>query len=131
MSRFDNVPTPTVRGTLGRVLGGDPPHGEDSKDWGGLTLAATAAVSTIPAEAATRWRAAGVKLPHSAGKQYRIGKKISKSQLRNGDLVFYRGISHVGLYAGNGKVIHAPRPGKKVSYIKMSYMPYAGARRPG
>jgi hypothetical protein len=69
----------------------------------GLTLAATAAVSTIPAEAATRWRAAGVKLPHSAGKQYRIGKKISKSQLRNGDLVFfYRGISHVGLYAGNG-----------------------------
>jgi hypothetical protein len=97
----------------------------------GLTLAATAAVSTIPAEAATRWRAAGVKLPHSAGKQYRIGKKISKSQLRNGDLVFYRGISHVGLYAGNGKVIHGPRPGKKVSYIKMSYMPYAGARRPG
>jgi hypothetical protein len=55
----------------------------------GLTLAATAAVSTIPAEAATRWRAAGVKLPHSAGKQYRIGKKISKSQLRNGDLVFF------------------------------------------
>jgi hypothetical protein len=73
----------------------------------------------------------GVKLPHSSSKQYRIGKKISKSQLRNGDLVFfYRGISHVGLYAGNGKVIHAPRPGKKVSYIKMSYMPYAGARRP-
>jgi hypothetical protein len=69
----------------------------------GLTLAATAAVGTIPAEAATRWRAAGVKLPHSAGKQYRIGKKISKSQLRNGDLVFfYRGISHVGLYPGNG-----------------------------
>jgi cell wall-associated NlpC family hydrolase len=78
------------------------------------------------------WQAAGVKLPHSAGKQYRIGRKTSKSQLRNGDLVFfYRGISHVGLYAGNGKVIHAPRPGKKVSYIKMSYMPYAGARRPG
>ena len=38
--------------------------------------------------------------------------------------------SHVGLYAGNGQVIHAPRPGKSVEYIKMSYMPYAGARRP-
>jgi cell wall-associated NlpC family hydrolase len=78
------------------------------------------------------WEAAGVKLPHSAGQQYHIGKKISKSNLRNGDLIFfYRGIGHVGLYAGNGKVIHAPRPGKKVSYIKMSYMPYMGARRPG
>lgn len=78
------------------------------------------------------WQAAGVKLPHSAAQQYRIGKKISKSDLRSGDLVFfYRGISHVGLYAGNGKVIHAPRPGKQVSYIKMSHMPYMGARRPG
>jgi cell wall-associated NlpC family hydrolase len=78
------------------------------------------------------WKAAGVTLPHSAGKQYRIGKKISKSQLRPGDTVFfYPGISHVALYAGNGNVIHAPHPGKKVSYIKMKYMPYVGARRPG
>jgi len=36
----------------------------------------------------------------------------------------------VALYAGNGKVIHSPHPGKKVSYIKMKYMPYVGARRP-
>lgn len=61
-----------------------------------------------------------------------IGKKISKSQLRPGDTVFfYPGIKHVALYAGNGNVIHAPHPGKKVSYIKMKYMPYMGARRPG
>jgi cell wall-associated NlpC family hydrolase len=79
--------------------------GPNSWDCSGLTMKA--------------WQVAGVKLPHSAGQQYRIGKKISKSQLRNGDLVFfYRGISHVGLYAGNGKVIHAPRPGETVSYIK-------------
>ena len=77
------------------------------------------------------WKAAGVSLPHSAGKQYRIGQKISKSNLRNGDLVFfYPGIKHVALYAGNGNVIHAPHPGKKVQYIKMKYMPYMGARRP-
>jgi hypothetical protein len=58
--------------------------------------------------------------------------QITKSNLRNGGLVFfYRGIGHVGLYADNGKVLHAPRPGKKVSYIKMSHMPYRGARRPG
>ena len=56
----------------------------------------------------------------------------SKSDLQLGDLVFfYSGISHVGLYAGNGMVLHASRPGKPVEYIKMSYMPFAGARRPG
>jgi cell wall-associated NlpC family hydrolase len=78
------------------------------------------------------WKAAGVKLPHSASQQFRIGKKISKSQLRPGDTVFfYPGIKHVALYAGNGNVIHAPHPGKKVSYIKLKYMPYMGARRPG
>jgi cell wall-associated NlpC family hydrolase len=92
--------------------------GPNSWDCSGLTMKA--------------WKAAGAKLPHSAGKQYRAGKKISKSQLRNGDLVFfYPGISHVALYAGNGKVIHAPHPGKTVTYIKMKYMPYMGARRPG
>jgi cell wall-associated NlpC family hydrolase len=77
------------------------------------------------------WKSAGVKLPHSAKQQYRKGKKVSKSNLKKGDLVFfYSGISHVGIYAGNGKVIHASRPGKPVASIKMKYMPYKGARRP-
>jgi len=76
------------------------------------------------------YRAAGVKLPHSARQQFRKGKKVSKSNLKKGDLVFfYSGISHVGIYAGNGKIIHASRPGKPVGYIKMKYMPYKGARR--
>jgi cell wall-associated NlpC family hydrolase len=77
------------------------------------------------------WKSSGVKLPHSAKQQYRKGKKVSKSKLKKGDLVFfYSGISHVGIYAGNGKVIHASRPGKPVASIKMKYMPYKGARRP-
>ena len=77
------------------------------------------------------WKKAGVSLPHSAKAQYRRGKKVSKGHLRKGDLVFfYSGISHVGIYAGNGKIIHASRPGKPVGYIKMKYMPYKGARRP-
>jgi cell wall-associated NlpC family hydrolase len=76
------------------------------------------------------WRSAGVKLPHSAKAQFRRGKKVSRKNLRRGDLVFfYNGISHVAIYAGNGKVVHAARPGKPVEIIKMKYMPFKGARR--
>jgi cell wall-associated NlpC family hydrolase len=78
------------------------------------------------------WAKAGKKLPHSARGQFHKGKKVSKKNLRAGDLVFfYSGPSHVAIYAGHGKVIHASRPGKPVAYIKMKYMPYKGARRPG
>ena len=78
------------------------------------------------------YKAAGVKLPHSSRGQFKYGKKVAKSNLKPGDLVFfYSPISHVSLYAGNGKVLHASRPGKPVGYIKMAYMPYAGARRIG
>jgi peptidoglycan DL-endopeptidase CwlO len=92
--------------------------GPSSWDCSGLTMRA--------------WGSVGVSLPHSSGQQYNYGRSVAKSDLQLGDLVFfYSGISHVGLYAGNGQIIHAPRPGKSVEYIKMSYMPYAGARRPG
>jgi peptidoglycan DL-endopeptidase CwlO len=97
------------------VRNGDGPS---SWDCSGLTMMA--------------WGSVGVSLPHSSGQQFNRGQPVAKSDLQSGDLVFfYSDISHVGLYAGNGQVIHAPRPGKSVEYIKMSYMPYAGARRPG
>lgn len=92
--------------------------GPDAWDCSGLTLKA--------------WAAAGVTLPHSAAAQYRLGTKVAKADLRPGDLVFfYSGPSHVGIYAGDGQVIHAPKPGSKVGYIKIAYMPWKGARRPG
>jgi cell wall-associated NlpC family hydrolase len=92
--------------------------GPSSWDCSGLTMMA--------------WGSVGVSLPHSSRQQFSRGQPVAKSDLQLGDLVFfYSDISHVGLYAGNGQVIHAPRPGKSVEYIKMSYMPYAGARRPG
>jgi peptidoglycan DL-endopeptidase CwlO len=92
--------------------------GPSSWDCSGLTMMA--------------WGSVGVSLPHSARQQFSRGRPVAKSDLQLGDLVFfYSDIHHVGLYAGNGQVIHAPRPGKSVEYIKMSYMPYAGARRPG
>lgn len=78
------------------------------------------------------WKKAGMKIPRTSQGQSRFGKKVKKSQLHLGDLVFfYAGKSHVGIYAGKGKVIHASRPGKPVAYIKIKHMPYAGARRPG
>jgi cell wall-associated NlpC family hydrolase len=78
------------------------------------------------------WKAAGVRIPRTSQAQFRFGRKVAKSNLRAGDLVFfYSGISHVGIYAGHGNIIHASRPGKPVAYIKMKYMPYKGARRPG
>ena len=77
------------------------------------------------------YRTVGVHLPHSARAQFHRGHKVSRSHLRKGDLVFfYSSPSHVAIYAGHGKVIHASRPGKPVAYIKIKYMPYKGARRP-
>jgi peptidoglycan DL-endopeptidase CwlO len=97
------------------VRNGDGPS---SWDCSGLTMHA--------------WGSVGVSLPHSSRQQYGRGRSVARSDLQLGDLVFfYSDIHHVGLYAGNGQVIHAPRPGKSVEYIKISYMPYAGARRPG
>lgn len=79
------------------------------------------------------WRAAGVSIPRTTYTQFRIGTRVARADLRLGDLVFFYGSnpSHVGLYAGNGMIIAAPRPGKTVSYTSISSMPYAGAVRPG
>ncbi len=78
----------------------------------------------------------GISVNRSSRDQYKNGYSISRSQLAAGDLVFFsRGgsISHVGIYAGNGKVIHSPSPGKVVSYSTLehmcSYSTYVGARR--
>jgi cell wall-associated NlpC family hydrolase len=78
------------------------------------------------------FRAAGVTLPRTSQQQYAAGIKITKAQLRIGDLVFFYGPHphHVGIYAGDGTIINAPRPGKPVQYAKISSMPYAGATRP-
>jgi cell wall-associated NlpC family hydrolase len=77
------------------------------------------------------WRSAGVSLPHSSAAQYAAGRKISRSELMPGDLVFfYRPISHVAIYIGGNRVIDAPYPGKSVHVTPIDTMPYAGAVRP-
>ena len=78
------------------------------------------------------WRQAGVSLPHSSGAQYSGGRKVSRSDLQPGDLVFYyQPISHVGIYVGNGQLVHAANPSTGVSVTSVDSMPYSGAVRPG
>ncbi|MFF7728401.1 NlpC/P60 family protein [Streptomyces sp. NPDC008001] len=77
------------------------------------------------------WQAAGVSLPRTTYTQINAGRRISRSALAPGDLVFfYSGISHVGLYIGGGKMIHAPHPGAPVRVAPVDEMPFAGASRP-
>ena len=78
------------------------------------------------------WAQAGVSLPHSSSAQYSSGPHISESQLMPGDLVFYYSpISHVGMYIGNGMIVHAANPGSGVLVSDLHSMPYVGAVRPG
>ncbi|MGW0560329.1 NlpC/P60 family protein [Streptomyces sp. NPDC003016] len=77
------------------------------------------------------WRSAGVSLPRTTYTQINAGQRVPRSQLAPGDLVFfYSGLSHVGLYIGNGQMIHAPRPGAPVRVAPIDQMPFAGATRP-
>ena len=75
----------------------------------------------------------GVSLPHYAAAQYGMGVPVSRDQLQPGDLVFFRGLGHMGMYIGGGNMIHAPRTGDvvKISSIYESYYiaNWVGARR--
>ena len=79
------------------------------------------------------YQTAGVSLPHSSRAQYNYGKSIKRANLAPGDLVFFgRPISHVGIYLGGGKMVHAPRSGSRVKIASASSLgrkPYIGARR--
>ncbi|MFD7908442.1 NlpC/P60 family protein [Kitasatospora sp. NPDC057904] len=77
------------------------------------------------------YRAAGVKLPRMSQDQWNAGTRIARGDLQPGDLVFfYEDIHHVGIYIGDGKMIHSPRTGKNVEVLPISVMPYMGAVRP-
>ena len=101
---------PSVAGSAGKAVtfaynaigimydyGADGPNGYDCS---GLTSAA--------------WRTAGKSLPHNAAAQYSATTRISRSELKPGDLVFYRSNKHVGIYVGGGQIIDASRAGQPV-----------------
>lgn len=91
--------------------------GPSSYDCSGLTQAA--------------WREAGVTLPRTTWDQVEVGTRVATSDLKPGDLVFfYDDISHVGVYKGDGMMIHAPKPGANVREESIYSMPIYGSVRP-
>ena len=92
--------------------------GPDAFDCSGLTMMA--------------WAQAGVSLPHSSSMQMSSGTPVSSTSLQPGDLVFYYSpVSHVALYIGNGRIVHAANPSSGVLTAPVFSMPYSGAVRPG
>ena len=81
------------------------------------------------------WRKAGVKIPRVTYDQYRkVDRKVKYGNLEAGDLIFFHGRSHVGMYVGKGKFLHAPHSGARVRIEKISKQrkkQFAGAVRPG
>ncbi len=93
-------------------------QGPDAFDCSGLTMYA--------------WAAGGVSLPHSAAMQSTMGVPVTRDSLQPGDLVFYYSpISHVGIYAGNGQLVHAANPSAPVNVTSVDSMPIAAMRRVG
>ncbi|WP_035795167.1 C40 family peptidase [Kitasatospora mediocidica] len=78
------------------------------------------------------WSAAGVSLPRVSQDQWNAGHRVARADLQPGDLVFFfSDLHHVGIYIGNGQMIHAPRTGKNVTILNLDSMPsYMGAVRP-
>ncbi|MCW2539754.1 MAG: Cell wall-associated hydrolase, invasion-associated protein [Frankiales bacterium] len=93
--------------------------GPDSYDCSGLTM--------------WSWAHAGVNLPHQSAEQQGMGTPVDRSQLQPGDLVFFGSPAyHVGMYVGNGMMVHAPTTGDVVKVSPLSMMSdYSGATRVG
>jgi len=96
------------------VWGSDGPN---SYDCSGLTLAS--------------WRKAGVSLPHNAARQREVTKRISRSELMPGDLVFYYSdLHHMGMYVGNGWLVHASQAGVPIKMKRVDDGPIHSYGRP-
>jgi cell wall-associated NlpC family hydrolase len=77
----------------------------------------------------------GIELPHSSYALYGAGRRVARSRMKPGDLVFFSGLGHVGLYVGRGRMVHAPHSGRPVEVVRLGRSHYGsrliGARRIG
>jgi cell wall-associated NlpC family hydrolase len=75
----------------------------------------------------------GIELPHSSYALYDRGRRVARGRMKPGDLLFFSGLGHVGIYLGRGRMVHAPHSGSRVQVVNLrrsSYGPrLAGVRR--
>jgi cell wall-associated NlpC family hydrolase len=98
--------------------------------WGGASLA-----SGFDCSGLVYWtyRRLGLELPHSSYALHGLGRRVARSRMKPGDVLFFFGLGHVGLYLGNGRMIHAPESGRHVEVVELRSSYYGrrlvGARR--
>ena len=75
----------------------------------------------------------GIELPHNSYALYAEGRRVAASRMEPGDVLFFEGLGHVGLYLGRGRMVHAPQTGRDVEVIRLDGSNYGsrliGARR--
>jgi cell wall-associated NlpC family hydrolase len=75
----------------------------------------------------------GVELPHNSYALYSEGRRVREARMEPGDILFFEGLGHVGLYVGNGRMVHSPETGRNVEVIRLATTNYGarlvGARR--
>lgn len=69
----------------------------------------------------------GIALPHSSYALYDQGRQVARSRMKAGDLLFFSGLGHVGIYIGRGRMVHAPHSGTRVQVVRLRSSSY-GAR---
>jgi cell wall-associated NlpC family hydrolase len=92
--------------------------------WGGASPA-----SGFDCSGLVRWAYGrlGVDLPHSSYALYDRGRYVRGSRMKPGDLVFFSGLGHVGLYVGHGRMVHAPHSGSRVQVVTLGGPYYGGS----
>jgi cell wall-associated NlpC family hydrolase len=75
----------------------------------------------------------GVDVPHSSYALYAVGRRVARTRMKPGDLLFFSGLGHVGIYIGRGRMVHAPHTGTRVQVVSLRSTPYGrsliGVRR--
>ncbi len=66
----------------------------------------------------------GIELPHSSYALYDLGRRVSRSRMKAGDLIFFSGLGHMGIYLGGGRMVHAPRSGRLVEVVRLGRSNY-------
>jgi cell wall-associated NlpC family hydrolase len=98
--------------------------------WGGASLE-----SGFDCSGLVYWtyRGLGIELPHSSYALYARGRRVARSRMKPGDLLFFSGLGHVGIYLGHGRMVHAPQTGRTVEVVRLGRSSYGrslvGARR--